>query len=147
MRKLSSGKGTTLLKLVTALLFTTVLAGCTNSGNPTSTNNSAVTQRKQMEAKGILQQIYFMELAYHQDHDLYWPYAGPVSATASTPNELETIGITIPPFTRYTYTILGGFNTFDALATSTVLDDDATIDQWYINDVGQLLVISDDATD
>ena len=152
MRELDYEKGLTLFKLMIVLLFIGILAGCSN---PTGTNpgSSNATARKfeiaikQWEAKQILQQIYKMEQAYHEKHAMYWPTFGTVSATVSNPHGLATLAVIIPPYSRYTYTITGTYTTFAAAATSTVLDDDATVDTWMIFETGRLVVTSDDAAD
>ena len=50
----------------------------------------------------------------------------------------------MPP-ARYTFSIVATANTFTCTATSGILDDDATVDTWTINEQGALLVVSDDA--
>src|SRR5574341_2041256 len=138
MKQLSRSKGFIVSATVFALVIIVTIAGCSN---PTSTNGSSskVTARnflvviKQWEAKQILQQIYKMEQAYREKHGLYWP-----NGLTACDFALSTIGITIPSFAKYTYCIHAGLWGFDFIATasSTVLDDDATIDSWTINDLG-----------
>jgi Tfp pilus assembly protein PilE len=152
MREFTYSKGLTLLGTMIVLFFIGILAGC---DNPTGTNpgSSKATVRnfgvamKQWEAKMILKQIYEMEQAYQEKHDFYWPNGYTAYANASRPDVFATIGLTIPPYARYTYHITATYTTFMAAAASSVLDSDPTVDVWTINDLGQLIVTSDDAAD
>ena len=152
-RELNHKKGSPLLEMMIVLLFIGIMAGCNNptGTNPSSSNATAknfVVVTKQWEAKMILKQIYAMEVAYHQKHDFYWPNGATACASASYyPDGFATLGIRIPPFARYTYCITATFTTFMAAAASSVLDSDPTVDVWTINDLGQLIVTSDDAAD
>lgn len=104
----------------------------------------ATTKSKQSEAKQILKQCYTMEHSYRQANDVYWG-AG-VTASAAAQNAFAVIGVEIMPTARYTYTIVtADATTFLARATCSVLDDDATVDTWEINDAGNLVCTSDDA--
>ncbi|MEZ5359955.1 MAG: prepilin-type N-terminal cleavage/methylation domain-containing protein [Candidatus Zixiibacteriota bacterium] len=103
----------------------------------------ASTKSKQSEAKQILKQIYTMERTYRQDHNTYWG-AG-ITASAAAPNTFNTIGVEIMPTAIYTYTITTADAT-DLLVTGTcgILDDDATVDTWTIDEQGALTCTSDD---
>lgn len=152
MREFTYSKGLTLLGTMSVLFFIGILAGC---NNPTGTNPSSskatakniTVAMKQWEAKMLLTQIYKMELAYREKHDFYWPYYYSAFANTSRPDVFATLRITIPPYSRYTYTIYGAYDSFMATATSTVLDNDATVDVWTITELGQLVAYSDDAAD
>jgi hypothetical protein len=50
------------------------------------------------------------------------------------------------PSARYTYSITANATTFTATATSSDLDDDDTKDIWQIDQDGNLVCSSDDAT-
>jgi prepilin-type N-terminal cleavage/methylation domain-containing protein len=106
---------------------------------------AATTKSKQSECKGILKQIYTMENTYRQQNSAYWGQG--VVANAAAPNAFATIGVEIMASALYTYTI----TTADATqllvtATCSVLDDDATVDTWTMNQGGVLICTSDDAT-
>ncbi len=106
----------------------------------------ATTKSKQSEAKQILKQIYTMQHSYRQEKDVYWITASAASAAATA--AFADLGVDIGTSARYTYTITStdaGATNFTAVATSGVLDDDPTVDTWTINQLGQLLVTSDDA--
>ena len=103
----------------------------------------ASTKSKQSEAKSILKQIYVMEHAYRQEKDVYYPNGATVSVIAG--GAFPDIGVEIGLTSRYTYSITGAPTVFTATANSTVLDDDATADTWTMNELGQLIVTSDDA--
>jgi type II secretory pathway pseudopilin PulG len=103
----------------------------------------ASTKSKQSEAKQILKQIYTMERTYRQAHSTYWG-AG-VSASAAAQNGFVTIGVEIMPTALYTYTItVADASLMTATATSGVLDDDAAVDTWQIDQTGNLTCTSDD---
>jgi len=101
----------------------------------------ATTKSKQSEAKSILKQIYVMEHAYRQEKDTY----ACNGLTAAAGGNFADIGVEIMTTARYTYSIVATANTFTATATSSILDDDATVDTWTINDAGVLSCTSDDA--
>ena len=71
----------------------------------------------------------------------------PKYATASqaSPLGFARIQVEIMPPARYTLLMVAGPNTFTCTATSGILDDDATVDTWTINNQGTLVVTSDDA--
>jgi type IV pilus assembly protein PilA len=106
----------------------------------------ATTKSKQSEAKNILKQIFVMEDAYRQEKDIYWTTANAASAANQT--AFSQIGVEIMASTRYTYTITstdGGLTNYTATATSGILDDDAAVDTWTINQQGALTCTSNDA--
>ncbi len=135
-----SQKGFTLIELMIVVVIIGILAALA-----IPRFMRATTKSKQSEAKNILKQIYAMERAYRQEYDIYWGQG--VVASAASPNAFARIGVDIMATARYTYTI----NTADALvllvtANSGILDDDAAVDTWTINDAGVLTCTSDDAT-
>jgi type IV pilus assembly protein PilE len=105
----------------------------------------ATTKSKQSEARQILKQVYSMQRAYRQEYDSYWVPAGPASAVPAQQGAFARIGVDIMPNARYTYTMVAAANTFTCTATCGVLDDDAAVDTWTIDDQGNLQVTSDDA--
>jgi type IV pilus assembly protein PilA len=106
----------------------------------------ATTKSKQSEAKNILKQIFVMEDAYRQEKNVYWTTAN--AASAANQSAFSQIGVEIMASARYTYTIAstdGGLTNYTATATSGILDDDAAVDTWTINQQGTLACTSDDA--
>ncbi|MEW5922993.1 MAG: prepilin-type N-terminal cleavage/methylation domain-containing protein [Candidatus Zixiibacteriota bacterium] len=133
-------KGFTLIELMIVVVIIGILAALAIPRFMTAT-----TKSKQSEAKGILKQIYTMERTYRQQYNSYWG-AG-LTADAAAPNVFMPIGVEIPTSAIYTYTI----TTADATnllvtATCATLDDDATVDTWTIDNGGNLICTSDDAT-
>jgi prepilin-type N-terminal cleavage/methylation domain-containing protein len=104
---------------------------------------AANTKAKQSEARQILKQVYVMQRAYRQEYDTFWGNA--VTASGVAPLGFSRIQVEIMPPARYTYSMVAAVNTFTCTATSGVLDDDATVDTWVIDEQGTLLVTSDDA--
>ena len=137
-----SQKGFTLIELMIVVVIIGILAALA-----IPRFMRATTKSKQSEAKTILKQIYAMERAYRQEKDAYWSTAGVQTASAAAPNGFATIGVEVMASARYTYTINSTANTFTATATSGILDDDATVDIWTINENGVLAVTpgNDDA--
>ncbi len=108
----------------------------------------ATTKAKQSEAKGILKQIYTLQMAYRVDHDQYFITAA--SADSANPNTFADLGLGVEVMVvaKYIYTITStdaGLSNFTATANATGLDDDATPDTWTINQTGAIAVTSDDA--
>jgi len=135
-----SQKGFTLIELMIVVVIIGILAALA-----IPRFMRATTKSKQSEAKNILKQIYAMERAYRQEYDTYWGQGTVASAANQT--ALARIGVDIMSTARYTYTI----TTADAsnllvTAQSGILDDDAAVDSWTINDAGVLVCTSDDAT-
>lgn len=109
----------------------------------------ATTKAKQSEAKGILKQIYTMQVGYRVDHDAYFSTAIAANADVNPTAFADLgLGVEIMLTAKYTYTITStdaGATNFTATATSGILDDDATADTWTINQAGVLSVVTDDA--
>ncbi|MCX6827404.1 MAG: hypothetical protein NTV06_09125, partial [candidate division Zixibacteria bacterium] len=105
---------------------------------------TATTKSKQSECKGILKQIYTMENTYRQEHSTYWGEG--LVASRAAQNTLDSIGVEIATTARYTYTITTA-NASDLLVTAECddLDTDAAIDQWTIDQNGDLKCVIDDA--
>lgn len=132
-------KGFTLIELMIVVVIIGILAALAIPRFMTAT-----TKSKQSECKGILKQIYTMERTYRQQNNTYWGQA--VVGNAGAPNALITIGVEIPVSAKYTYTITTADAT-NLLVTATcgILDDDATVDSWTIDNGGTLVCTSDDA--
>lgn len=107
------------------------------------------TKSKQSEAKMVLKQIHNNQQTYFQVHQSYWIPPGGEVANSVTPKAFAMIWVDIQHPARYTYTITGTSTTFLATATSGILDDDPTEDQWTIDNFGDLKVVpgKDDAAD
>jgi len=131
-------KGFTLIELMIVVVIIGILAALA-----IPRFMRASTKSKQSEAKAILKQIYVMEHAYRQEKDVYWTPSAPQTAIAG--GAFADIGVEIGVAARYTYVLTATANTFTCVATSGVLDDDATLDVWQITDTGALTVTTDDA--
>jgi len=103
----------------------------------------ATTKSKQSEARQVLKQIYSMQRAYRQEYDAYALNSATASAAAGA--GFSRIGVDIMSSARYTYSMVSAAATFTATATSGILDDDAIVDSWTINELGNLVVTSDDS--
>ncbi len=68
-----------------------------------------------------------------------------VAQLAGAATAFAVINVEIMPPARYTYTMVAAGNTFTCTATSGILDTDATVDTWTINEGGLLVPTSDDA--
>ena len=140
MRTRQAGsKGFTLIELMIVVVIVGILAAMA-----IPRFMRAATKTKQSEAKLILKQIYINERTYRQQSTVnsYYIPAGP--ASAANPNALSTIWIEIMADAKYTYTIVGGANTFTATATANI-DDDPIIDTWEIDNTGALVNTINDA--
>ena len=107
------------------------------------------TKSKQSEAKLLLKQIHNNQQTYFQQNQTYWIPPGGTQANAATPLAFTEIWVDIQLPARYCYSIVGTPITFVARAWSSVLDEDPTIDEWSIDNLGNLLVTPgfDDAAD
>lgn len=138
---LSKG-GFTLLEILIVLVIIGILAGL---AIPRFVG--ATSRAKQVEAKQLLRQIYTMQQSYRMEHDTYWIPEPGVKASKEHPEAFLPIGVEVMSQARYEYQISGDENEFTATATARDLDDDPTIDQWQIDQTGNLRAISDDALD
>ncbi|MBN2227330.1 MAG: prepilin-type N-terminal cleavage/methylation domain-containing protein [candidate division Zixibacteria bacterium] len=132
-------KGFTLIELMIVVVIIGILAALAIPRFMTAT-----TKSKQSEAKQLLKQIYTMQRTYRQQNNTYWGQG--TVADAAAPNAFQTIGIEIMPTAIYSYTITTATATnLLVTATCAILDDDATVDTWTINEAGQLVCTSDDS--
>ncbi len=132
--------GFSLIELLIVLVIIGILAGLAIPRYMAYT-----TRSKQTEAKGLLNQIYLSERAYFQSHDEYWIPNSGVQADRNNQYAFDTLGVEIMKSARYRYEITGDAANFTATAISDHLDDDPAIDQWEIDQTGELKVISDDS--
>ena len=105
----------------------------------------SATKSKQSEAKLILKQIYVNERTYRQQSMVNSYFIPGAPASAANPNVLAPIWIEIMTKAKYTYTLVGGANTFVATAEANI-DDDATVDTWTIDNNGILTNTINDVT-
>jgi type II secretory pathway pseudopilin PulG len=107
---------------------------------------SAATKSKQTEAKKILKQVYVQQRAYRTEYETYW--GNGITADAANPNNFARILVEISPPARYSYTIVANATTFTVTATvpNPGLDDDPAPDTWTIDNLGDLVAVSDDVT-
>jgi len=132
-------KGFTLIELMIVVVIIGILAALA-----IPRFMRATTKSKQSEARQILKQVYSMQRAYRQEYNAYW--GNGLSASAAAPTGFSRIGVDIMGNARYTYSLVSAPNTFTCTATSGILDDDAAVDTWTINQDGNLVVTSDDAS-
>lgn len=134
-------KGFTLLELMIVVVILGILAAMAIPRFITVT-----TKSKQSEAKLILKQIYSNERIYWEQFGEYWIPPGGTIANQANPFAFAEILVEVQNPARYDYTIVGTPMTFTATATAN-LDDDPTLDEWTINEGGQLRVTAgkDDA--
>lgn len=132
-------KGFTLIELMIVVVIIGILAALAVPRFMTAT-----TKSKQSEVKGILKQVYTMERTYRQQNNTYWGQGS--NANAGAPNGFAPIGVEVPTTAIYSYTITTATAT-NLLVTGTcsILDDDATVDTWTINENGSMVCLSDDA--
>lgn len=128
-------RGFTLLELMIVVVIVGLLAAM---AIPKFLAVSA--KSKQSEAKLILKQIYSNERIYFEEFGQYWIPAGGVVASMANTTAFAEILVEVQAPARYCYSIAGTPTTFTATAVSGILDDDPTVDEWTINQLGILQV-------
>lgn len=139
-KRFKNQRGFSLVELLIVLVIIGILAGLAIPRYMSST-----VKAKQTEAKEILHQIYLLQRSYFQNNDKYWIPANGVFADKDNPFAFDTLGVEIMKSARYAYIITGDFDRFKATATALRLDDDPAVDQWQIDETGELKAIMDDA--
>ena len=132
-------KGFTLIELMIVVVIIGILAALA-----IPRFMRATTKSKQSEARQVLKQIYSMQRAYRQEYNAY--ALNGTTASAAAQAGFARIGVDIMGSARYTYAMVSAANTFTATATSGILDDDATLDVWTIDENGDLVNTTDDST-
>jgi type IV pilus assembly protein PilE len=125
-------EGFTLLELMIVVVIICILAAMAIPRFITVTSKA-----KQSEAKLILKQIYSNQRIYFEQFGEYWIPPGGVIASQTNPFAFAEILVEVQNPARYDYVLVGTPMTFTATATAN-LDDDPTIDEWTINELGQL---------
>lgn len=126
-------KGFTLLELMIVVVIIGILAAMAIPRFVTVT-----TKSKQSEAKLILKQIYSMQRVYFEQFGEYWIAPAGVIASQTNPFAFAEILVEVQNPARYEYELIATPMTFTAWATAD-LDGDPTIDEWSINELGQLI--------
>lgn len=143
-KKYNKKNGFTLIELMIVVVIIGILAAM---AIPRFMRASA--KAKQSEAKEILKQIYVMERAYRQEKECYYPSDGS-SVTVQPGENISSLYVEIMIPAYYSYTVTGTATTFSATAGSkrpTGLDDDATLDIWFIDETGVLTCLINDSND
>lgn len=140
INRLKNQQGFSLVELLIVLVIIGIIAGIAIPRYMAST-----VRAKQTEAKGLLNQLYLLERSYFQVNDEYWIPASGIVASKDYPFAFDTLGAEIMPSARYSYTITGDQDHFLVTAIAQRLDDDPAIDQWEIDQTGQLRAVIDDA--
>lgn len=139
---MSGERGVTLVELMVVAVIAAVIA---TIAIPRYMYATVVSHQK--EAQSILKQIYVLQRAYQMEHDGYYVPGPGVVASAADPDAFDPLALDLMASARYSYTIEAAGLGFVARATTSGLDDDATLDIWRIDDTGELFVDSDDAAD
>jgi len=139
-RDLASAAGFTLVEILIVIVIIGILAGL---AIPRFMRSS--TKAKQVEAKQTLKQIYALQRSYRIENDEYWIPADGAVANKDAMDAFGELGFEIMPQARYEYSITGDQDTFEARAVARNLDDDPALDEWKIDQTGQIIPISDDS--
>lgn len=106
----------------------------------------SATVNKQEEAKNMLRFLWELELAYKEQHDLFWPEpnAEGLTLTARLSSDrgqyIDDSLVTLPWNAVYSYEISAPDSGRSLLIEAEGnIDDDPTLDVWSINHFGQVV--------
>jgi prepilin-type N-terminal cleavage/methylation domain-containing protein len=142
IKKSLGKKGFTLLEIMIVIVIIGVLAGLA-----IPRFMKATVKAKQTEAKQLLKQIFIMQESYRLENDEYWIPPEGAEANASKPEAFAELGVEIMSSARYSYSIQKTENGFIARAKAIKnLDSDPTVDEWQIDEKGELKVVMNDVS-
>ena len=125
---LRNSRGITLIELMIVVVIIGIIAAL---AIPRFMNTTART--KQVEAKGILKQIYTMERSWFQEHGSYT-------------DDIAALGVELMAQRWHEYSIVTNGVSFTATAHAAApgVDDDPAPDTWIVDSTGEIRAVSDD---
>jgi len=142
LKSMLGKKGFTLLEVLIVIVIIGVM-----SGLAIPRFMKATVKAKQTEAKQLLKHIFVMQESYKLENDDYWIPPEGLEANALNPEAFAELGVEIMASARYSYSIQKTDNGFVAKAKAIKnLDSDPTVDEWQIDDNGELKVVMNDVS-